>query len=774
MAYGADQHLFDKLVQHYLTLKPDLTEMEAKMHVNMCLKTTTAMLKVQGGVSTTLHVITEMMERGPQVECSSITTPEACAEDANCAWYQAPTSKAGACRDRLIPDAELINSDPDVYATGLSTKALTDLVELAAFLYYNYDGGGLTDNSFDALQYHLNKRLKLKGRMYEKIGAPPLERMRVALPGFVMGSLPKYYPVDIPKFLATRPKLTALRWSHKLDGVSAAIVYEGSIPKGVYTRGDGTIGGNVSFLLTALDGNPITGILPRITEKARIVIRGELILTKDRWEHADAAKTYTNARAAVSGAVNSGVLIPLVKEIGFVAYDILLGPGADTDAFGQLKKYGFTTPTHGMLDIPTLPNVMMIYQAERATSPYFIDGLVLRFGTEPRVAFKMQLEEQSRKSKVISVEWNISRYGRYVPVAVFEAVFIDGSRLHRASAFNAGKVREWSMGKGTIVTVARAGDVIPQLRNVEPNPAIRAIYPKTEAEGGYAWHWERNDIVLDDIEGNRDVQIARILHFYSSIGTPRLGEKTIEKLWDYGFNTVAKVAAVKPAELIKLPRIGKVLSTKIYENIHKTLRSTRLERFFNATTLDFKMGIGEKLSRTLFSKYPDVIEDTEDGIRDYLAKNKLPNFGPKRNESVAIGMPKFRDFLYSLGQADIKAAIQAYKDKREKLEREGKNPLIEGKNFVLTGFMGRTDYELEDLIYDNGGDIVSSLPTPAEGKKKAKGTEVTAVIVGGLGISSTMLEARTMGIPVYTVNEFFTNFGAPELVRGGYEAEEEE
>jgi NAD-dependent DNA ligase len=124
------------------------------------------------------------------------------------------------------------------------------------------------------------------------------------------------------------------------------------------------------------------------------------------------------------------------------------------------------------------------------------------------VAFKMMLEEQIRETKVINIEWRISRRGIYVPVAIYNSVYIDGTRLHRASAFNANHIKKWSMGNGTNIKIIRSGDVIPFIKdeNVIVDNTITPIYPFNK----YNWKWNNINIVLEDIDNNPIVQIKRI------------------------------------------------------------------------------------------------------------------------------------------------------------------------------------------------------------------------------------------------------------------------
>ncbi len=155
----------------------------------------------------------------------------------------------GKCYPRFFPNAETINEDPDKFAKGLTTKELESILRLAAYLYYNYEGGNLSDNSYDAIEHYLNKKEKTKLRRADQkaVGALPIERIRTKLP-YPMGSLEKLKPgaTTLVKYLSS--PLASLGWSVNEDGVSALVVYSGGKVQNIYSRGDGTIGGDVTFI----------------------------------------------------------------------------------------------------------------------------------------------------------------------------------------------------------------------------------------------------------------------------------------------------------------------------------------------------------------------------------------------------------------------------------------------------------------------------------------------------------------------------------------------
>lgn len=686
--------------------------------------------------------------------CDAMTLDE-CRKSCHCVEFE------NRCISRKIKDAEIINRNPDGYIQPLKTEELMKLVKIASFLYYNYDGGGLTDNAYDALEYHLRRRLKIKGRMYEKIGAEPVERIRTKLPYF-MGSLNKIHPNDreLFSFLYKKISNTKLVISEKLDGVSLMIIYKNKKIDGIYTRGNGTIGGDVSYL------KEFIRFLPK-TVSDGIVVRGELVLSREMWEEKYVG-SYANTRSFVSGKVNSGFIIPSLSDIDFVAYEIISFNKKLTpfQALGTLQAEGFKVVKHFRLETPSIFDIISLYRERRQISEYDIDGLVLDYDVVDieggKIAFKMDLEEQKRTSRVINVEWNITRYGKYFPVSIFESVYVNGVRIHRASAHNAAHIRDWNMGVGTVLTVVRSGDVIPAIRDVKVDMSITPIFPSNK----YPWIWEtyrQKDILLVDIENNRDVQIKRNLHFFQTIGVARLGEKTVEKLWEAGFKTVRSIIHVSKDELIEIRGIGDKTATTLLNNINKALLKTPVDRYLKATT-EFKLGgIGRKMIKVIFRSNPNILNMDITNIKKILTKNKIKGIGPKRITTLAEGIPKFKAFLLSLGSSKIQQNIDNYVKYTEKLKREGYNTKIQNKIFVFTGFMDNHNYDLEDYIFDNFGDISTTVTS-----------DTTIVIAKSLSnITKKMEEAIKLKVPVYNVEEF-CNYAKIDFCSHNKQEEQEE
>ena len=452
--------------------------------------------------------------------------------------------------------------------------------------------------------------------------------------------------------------------------------------------------------------------MPEVDRSGLFVVRGELVIKRSvfRQKYKD---LYSTARSFVVSQTNKGFITSAVGDLDFVAYEVISHGENDFSVdpargFAALDLYGFTTVEHGVFPKNILMlDILFTYKDRREESVYDIDGLVLDYnlvraagarGRNPefKVAFKVVFAEQLRDTEVRDVVWDISRYGRYTPVAVYKPVYINHVRIQRATAHNAAHVRDWSLGIGTVIKVARSGDTIPQIKDVEVNAEIEPIYPSER----YGWHWKGRDIVLDEIESNRRVREKRMLHFVSIMNVRGVGEKTVEKLYAGGFDTIKKLIDAGEKQLMQVHGIGPVTAKKIKVEMHNSMCSTPVDRLLDALTVtSFK--VSSKLIREVMRVFPYILDDkkSESEIAAILKTKKIAGIGPAYSARIAEQFPKFREMVVNLDQECMLETLKYQRDLADRLKQEGYNPWVEGKTFVFTGFMGNSDYLLEDYIF---------------------------------------------------------------------------
>ena len=651
---------------------------------------------------------------------------------------------------KKIKNAKKINKDPDSYIEDISTSKLKKLRDLAADLYYNNGDSGITDNSYDAIEWHLRKRLKKEYSKIETIGATPIERIRIDLP-YSMPSLNKVYPDDYVYygFLKDMPT-KGLVWSEKLDGVSGMVVYKDGKPINLYTRGDGVIGGDVKYFIEFIKSS-----LPDIEYKGVVAIRGEFVIKKDvfKLKYRD---LYSNGRSFVVSQINKGFVTDVVKDIDFVTYELIYHEErsqiSPKKAMGLLKGYKFKVVRHGLFESNVrMMDITLKYKTRRNDSKYDIDGLVLDYNskrkiqnvlTNPtyKIAFKMLFKEHLRDSVITDVEWDISRHGRYNPVAIYKPVYINRVRISRATAHNAGHIQQLYMGVGTKVKVTRSGDVIPQIKNVIVDETITPIYPSD-----YKWHWKGRDIVLDDIENNPRVQQKRILYFFKFLKVPRIGEKTAEYMHDAGFDTIKKIVRSTPKGLTKVHRVGIKTAETIREGISNSIENTPIDHVMSAFTVT-NFRIGRLIMKEVFRTFPGILDSskTEREIKDLLTKKKVRGVGPARIQMISENLPKFREMLMDLDEKGFLKAIKKQNKIAKKLKKDGYDQKIEYNNFVFSGFSSDTPYYLQDRIFNNFGELKTSVNEDTD----------FLIVKSAMYITPKVLSAQNHNVPIYTIKEF--------------------
>ncbi len=635
-----------------------------------------------------------------------------------------------------VENYESINNNVNEYIKNTSNEELAKVIDIANFLYHSHSSSGLEDNTWDSLNYHLEKRMKLEERK-NNVGALPITKLRTQLE-YEMPSLTKLNPTTCVNYLLHH---TNLMWSNKLDGISGMLTYiNGQLTK-VNTRGNGLIGGNINDLI------PHLNIIKTIKNDQKLVVRGEFIISKNNSQY--------NNRAAVSGKLNSGFVSKNLHLIDFVAYSIVddgekMLP-SPTTMLATLKDLGFNVVQHGTFCNPTLFDIITLYKDNRKSSTYYIDGLVLTdniprlpspkvtdLTTPPTchhsVAFKMRLDEQVRKTKVVDVDWGITKTGRYFPVVVYEPVYINSTELHRATGHNANHIKNWHIGKGTKIEVIKSGDVLPIIKHVDVDINIDIIYPTR-----YEYHWDGKDIMLNDIDNNREVQIQRLYHFFKTIGVKQLGEKMAETLHDCHYTTIFDVARLKVNDFKKIKGIGDKKANTFVTGIQHGLTHATPDRLIYATSLS--VHLGRKILHNVFKRVPDMLNYNKDQIITYFKKNKIPGIGEKRIQLLSTCIPEIKKYLDGFGEDTILSMLTNYK---KILHQFVMNENIKGKRFVLTGFMCYDTSELEDYIEDHGGVLTDKV-----------NKNIDAIIYYNVNDFTTkMEEAQQFNLVALTLDEF--------------------
>ena len=596
--------------------------------------------------------------------------------------------------------------------------SVKELVEKLTLYNYHYNNGEplVSDKEYDDL-YDKLYELDPKNAFFKKIGCEVANNC-VKLP-YHLGSQTKIKTSKVLDNWIKKYNTKNYVISEKLDGISA---YYNSLEGKLYTRGNGTVGSDISHILPYIN-------LP-ILETTNNV-RGELIISKANWNF----KYGSNARNVVAGLVNAKILNKkLLKLVDLVIYQVLDVPMCLSDSLQFVKKNCVVYNIVNDINIEYLTNKLIEF---KTNSNYEIDGIVVTDNSQyydnndsgnpdHSFAFKSMEIEESATTTVIDVEYKLSKDNRYKPRVLFEKINIDNVNIECATGYNAKFIMDNGIGIGAIVKVVRSGQVIPKI--VEVIKKVEAKMPDGE------WQWDNTFtdamfIKTDDKESPKEQRVGRTVYFFKTLGIKNLSEGTINKLYENGFTSLETILEIKNSDSLKgIEGFGDKKINIILDCIKESLSVTGLEEIMAASNI-FERSLGVKKLKLIIENFDNIMCDditldklvTIKGIGSVNAQQFLNNFG---------NFKQFYEKYYGEDDGDGGDGGDV-----KKLDKK-----LIGKKIAFTGFR---DKQLEKLIILNGGKVVSTL---------SKTTDI--LITKDINsTSSSMKKAKELGIIIIELSD---------------------
>ena len=616
---------------------------------------------------------------------------------------------------------------------NLNEQQLTHILSQANILYRNMQPI-MTDNEYDIIQDYIAEKYPDNKTIWE-IGAP-VERGKATLP-YQMWSMDKIKP-DTNAVVNWCAKYSGpYVLSCKLDGVSALYTSEGSVPK-LYTRGDGKIGQDVSHLIPFL----------KLPKTKGTVIRGEFIIPKAVFE-AKYKDNFANPRNLVSGIINHKHIDEKIKDVDFVAYEVIKPVLKPSDQMAYLRVSNVKVVLNSLevkISNELLSSVLVDW---RTNYEYEIDGVIVcddkiydRKSGNPdhAFAFKMVLSEQIAEAKVVDVIWSPSKDGYLKPRVQIEPLILGGVRIEYATGFNGSFIKDNNVGVGALIELIRSGDVIPHIRKVTM-PAETAKMPDI----AYKWNDTGVDIMLEDIDNDETVKEKNITGFFRGIGVEGLSSGNVSRIISAGYDSVAKIINMSVDNFLEVEGFKMKMASKIYNGIREKLESASIITLMSASNV-LGRGFSEKKIELVFSLYPDVLTSNENNETKIAKIAAMKGMAQKTAEAFVERIGAFVDFMKECG-LEKKILISNVENEAtvSKATVDTSNPLYE-KTVVLTGFR---DKDLEVILKEAGAKMGSSV---------SKNTLCVVVKDSNSDESSKVLEAKRIGIPVLTLSQFKTQY----------------
>lgn len=633
-------------------------------------------------------------------------------------------------RKKIDPkDIDAFKKDGIKVLDALEEDQLAAMITAANVAFHCHGVPIMTDNEFDIVHGYLKSKYPNNPALADVGAEIDAGKNKIKLP-YEMWSMDKIKPdTNVIVTWSTKYK-GPYEISCKLDGVSGMFSTEGPKPK-LYTRGDGTVGQDISAMIPKLK-------LP--TDKKDIVIRGEFILPKAVFLEKYADK-FANPRNLVAGIVNQKTQDARVEDLRFLAYEVIQPAGLKpSDQMALLETMNVDVVQHR--SVPTISNEYMseVLQDWRKNYAYEIDGVIVSDdNVHPRTsgnpdhsfAFKMVLSDQMAESQVVDVIWTASKDGYLKPRVQIMPVKLGGVTIQFATGFNGSFIEENKIGIGAIVQIIRSGDVIPKIQSVT-TPATQAKMPSEE----YVWNDTHVDVMLQDGTGNTVVLGKNVTGFFKGIGVDGMGPGSVDKLIAAGFDSVPKILRMEKADFLKVEGFQDKTATKLMEGIRDKIAAASLATIM-AESNKLGRGFSTKRAELILAEYPSVFEEGERNVAKLVA---IKGIEKKSAQAFVDHIPDFLKFMEECGLMEkllqSKVATPAVVDES--------HPLF-GKTIVLTGFR---DKDLEEKLKAVGAKMGSSV---------SKNT--FAVLVKDLNeTSGKVADAKKHGVTVMVHEEFVEKY----------------
>ena len=608
----------------------------------------------------------------------------------------------------------------------LDERGLSDILRYASKKYYNQTPI-MTDNQYDIIKDFVQHRFPLNKVVYE-VGAE-VERNKVTLP-YEMASMDKIKP-DTNALSNWSLKFTGpYILSCKLDGVSGLYTTEGKIPK-LYTRGNGTVGQDISHLIPHL----------QLPKTKGIVIRGEFIISKSIFKSKYAAK-FANSRNMVAGLINHKTITDAVNDMDFVAYEVIKPELPPSQQMELLKTHNIKTVLFNATN--KLSNEMLseLLVEGRQNYLYEIDGIIVtndkfypRKSGNPdhAFAFKMVLSDQIAEAIVVDVLWSPSKDGYLKPRVQIEPIHLGGVKIEYATGFNAAFIKDNNIGIGATIQLIRSGDVIPHIKSV----IIEAPQPKMPSVA-YKWNDTNVDILLVNAIDDPTVKEKNITGFFKGIGVEGLSSGNITRIIEAGYDTVTKIMNMSESDFLKVEGFKNKMANKIYTGIRDKIHESDIITIMSASNI-FGRGFSDKKIELILTEMPDILVSSKSEQQKILELTGAKGMAQKTAEAFVSKIEDFKSFLKEAGLEN-----KLYTQKIATKGADSSHPLYH-KTIVLTGTRDKQIMEFLKEVGAINGSTVSKNSFVVVAKTVEDDT-------------SKAEEARKLNIPIMSVEQFIQKY----------------
>ena len=646
---------------------------------------------------------------------------------------------------------------------------LTSILKKANYEYYNLDNPSITDQEYDK---YLRELINLEEKYPEyadpnsptkRVGGEAIDKFQKVRHAIPMISLSNVFNEEEIRDFDKRIRNAGFKPEYvcelKIDGLSVSLHYEHGKLKFAATRGDGIIGEDITHNVKTIKTVPLD-----LGRDIDIEVRGEIYMNKatlekiNRERESKGEVKLQNVRNAAAGSIRQ--LDPKVAAkrhldtwIYHLPNPLDYGISTHYDALKYMKDLGFKVNPASKLvkDVDGILDFIREYTEKRSSLPYEIDGIVIKVNDirmqqelgstvkYPRWATAYKFPAEEVLTKLVDIKFTVGRTGQVTPNAVLEPVLVMGSTIRRATLHNEDYCRSLDLRIGDVVSIKKAGDVIPEVVEAKLERRIGTEKPfhmittcpicgSTLVKKGNVDYFCVNDNCPKK-------NIESLIHYASrnAMNIDGLGDEIIEDFYNEGFvRTIPDFYHLSEhkEDIIELEGYGLKKVTNLLLAIEESKQNS-VERLIFGLGIS---GIGSKNAKLLASTYKDM-EHLSNATYEELIEIKDIGDVLARNIVNFFANPNNIELINTLEDLGINMKYLGAEAKE--------NENFTDKKFVITGtisFMSRD--EIKALIESYGGLSVDSV------------SKKTDVVIVGDAPGSKYTKAQELGITIWDEAKF--------------------
>lgn len=645
---------------------------------------------------------------------------------------------------------------------------LVSLLNKYSYDYYVEDNPQISDTEYDTLYKQLEKLEEnhpeyiLENSPTQRVGDRVLDEFEKITHKVPMLSLSNTFSTeDLRDFDSRVSKLVPDNnveyiCELKIDGLAISIKYEDGRLVSAATRGDGSVGEDVTENIKTIFS------IPKVLKDNRsFEVRGEVYLPRKSFELLNSEREsnnevlFANPRNAAAGSLRQlDSKITAKRRLSAFIYSIV---GDDSivsqeNALNTAKEYNLPVNPNFKLckNIDEVIDYINYWTEHKKNLPYDIDGIVIKVNSystqeevgytqkSPRWATAYKFPEEELATKLLDVELSVGRTGIITPVAILDPIVISGSTVSKASLHNKDIIEELDIHIGDMVVVKKAGEIIPKVvrvvRELRTEGSTKYTMPNTCPSCGQQTYIKENDPFTRCKNPDcPDQNIRRIIHFASrdALNIEGLGDKVVTTLYEKGIiaHTI-DLFSLEREKLISLDRMGE----KSVDNLLNAIENSKQNSLDKVIFALGILNVGKKAGKILAEKYlnltnlmnatldelvnlDDVGQITAESILDYLSDENNIKF---INDLIKVGMnPQYE------------------------VQEVNTDNIFAGKTVVLTGkLVELTRNEAKEYLEKYGAKVTGSV------------TSKTDLVIAGEKAGSKLAKAEQLGIRVINEEEF--------------------